>query len=124
MATDKNSIQTFPRLFLNPRRPKLGAGAKPTTEMQEGMLIPYDPIMPDDPKRVVSHVYDVAGVKDIISSPSLLESTTIAFAYGLDLFVTRVAPSRTFDVLSPNFNKVRPVLSFSAQHSSCRCRLN
>lgn len=59
VATDKNSIQTFPRLLLNPRRPKLGAGGKPTTEMQEEMLIPYDAVMPDDPRRVVSHVYDV-----------------------------------------------------------------
>ncbi|VDB86740.1 unnamed protein product [Peniophora sp. CBMAI 1063] len=114
VATDKNSIQTFPRLFLNPRRPKLGAGAKPTTEMQEEMLIQYDPIMPDDTRRVLSHVYDVAGVKEIITSPSLLESTAVVFAYGLDLFGTRVAPSRTFDVLSPNFNKAQLVLTLGA----------
>lgn len=90
--------------------------------MQEEMLIPYDAVMPDDPRRVVSHVYDVAGVKEIVSSPSLLESTTVVFAYGLDLFGTRVAPSRTFDVLSPNFNKVR-FLSFISSALAMLMRL-
>ena len=46
-----------------------------------------------------------------MTSPSLLESTSLVFAYGLDLFFTRVAPSSTFDVLSENFNKAQLVLT-------------
>lgn len=30
-------------------------------------------------------------------------------AYGVDMFLTRVAPSRTFDVLNEGFNKVQLV---------------
>jgi hypothetical protein len=41
----------------------------------------------------------------------LLESTSLVFVYGLDLFFTRIAPSGTFDVLSENFNKVQLVLT-------------
>lgn len=55
----------------------------------------------------------VANVQRIITSPALLESTSLAFAYGLDMFLTRVAPSNTFDVLSENFNKVQLVITIT-----------
>jgi hypothetical protein len=35
----------------------------------------------------------------------------IVFAHGLDLFLSRVAPSGTFDVLSEEFNKLQLVLT-------------
>jgi len=53
----------------------------------------------------------VANVNRILTTPVLLESTSVVFAYGLDLFLTRVAPSGTFDVLSEDFNKVQLVLT-------------
>ena len=49
-------------------------------------------------------------MRRILTSPALLESTALVFAYGLDLFGTRVAPSRTFDVLSEEFNKLKAQL--------------
>jgi len=42
-----------------------------------------------------------------------LESTSLVFAFGLDLFITRIAPSNTFDVLNENFNKVQLVFTVS-----------
>jgi hypothetical protein len=53
----------------------------------------------------------VADVRQIITAPSLLESTSLVLAVGTDLFLTRVATSGTFDVLSENFNKVQLVLT-------------
>lgn len=50
-------------------------------------------------------------MRQIITAPSLLESTSLVLAVGTDLFHTRVAPSGTFDVLSENFNKVQLVLT-------------
>lgn len=41
----------------------------------------------------------------MVTSPALLESTSLVFASGLDLFFTRVAPSGSFDVLSEGFSK-------------------
>ncbi|KAG0701659.1 hypothetical protein DFH29DRAFT_925728 [Suillus ampliporus] len=107
VANRKNSIQSIPRRLLNPRRPK----QKPTSEEQEEMLVQYDAALPDDARLVLSHNYEVANVRRIVTSPSLLESTSLVFVYGLDLFFTRIAPSGTFDVLSENFNKVQLVLT-------------
>jgi hypothetical protein len=53
----------------------------------------------------------VANVRHILTAPALLESTSLAFAYGLDLFCTRVAPSGTFDVLNETFNKAQLVFT-------------
>ncbi|KAF8508073.1 DUF1620-domain-containing protein [Gautieria morchelliformis] len=107
VANTKHQIQSVPRRFLDPRRPK----TKPTAEEQEEWLIQYDPVIPDDPRRVISHNYRVAGTRKIATSPALLESTSIILAYGLDLFLTRVAPSGTFDVLSESFNKLQLMLT-------------
>ncbi|EIN05678.1 DUF1620-domain-containing protein [Punctularia strigosozonata HHB-11173 SS5] len=109
VANKNGQIQSFPRRLLDPRRPK----RKPTVEEQEEWLIQYDPLLPDDPRRVLSHNYDVEKVRRIITSPALLESTSLVFAYGLDLFSTRTAPSKTFDVLNENFNKVQLVLTIT-----------
>ncbi|KAJ7803218.1 DUF1620-domain-containing protein [Mycena olivaceomarginata] len=95
VATHNNKIHAIPRRMLNPRRPK---DRKPTAEeQQEEQLIPYD----------------VAQTRNIITSPALLESTSLVFAYGLDVFLTRVAPSSTFDILNKNFNKAQLVLTIS-----------
>jgi hypothetical protein len=48
-----------------------------------------------------------------VTSPALLESTSLVFAFGLDMFLTRIAPSNTFDVLNENFNKVQLVFTVS-----------
>jgi len=50
-------------------------------------------------------------VKKIITSPALLESTSLVFAFGLDMFLTRVTPSSSFDVLGENFNKAQLVFT-------------
>jgi len=107
VANENYQIQSFPRRFLDPRRPK----RTPTNQEMEEWLMQYDPLIPDDPKRVLSHNYVVAKTIRIITSPALLESTSLVFAYGLDLFFTRVAPSNTFDVLSENFNKAQLVFT-------------
>jgi ER membrane protein complex subunit 1 len=55
----------------------------------------------------------VANIRKIVTSPALLESTSLVFAYGTDLFLTRTAPSNTFDVLSEDFNKIQLVLTIA-----------
>ena len=39
----------------------------------------------------------------IESAPATLESTCFALAHGLDLYLTRVQPSKTFDLLPEDF---------------------
>lgn len=109
VLVDSNGrVASLPRRLLDPRRP-LG---KPTKADQEEMLYPYDPLLPLSPRQVISHHYDVAGVRHLASSASLLESTSLLFAYGLDLFLTRgLNPSGTFDILTDNFNKAQLLLT-------------
>ncbi|KAH9929331.1 uncharacterized protein B0H18DRAFT_996604 [Fomitopsis serialis] len=109
VANENHQIQSFPRRILDPRRPM----RKPTSEEMEEWLIQYDSVVYDDPKRVLSHSYQVVGTKHVVTSPALLESTSLIFAYGHDLFFTRIAPSNTFDVLSESFNKVQLVLTIA-----------
>ena len=69
----------------------------------------YNPLTPDDPtrKRVLSHTYRAHGVRGLLTSSALLGSTSLVFAYGLDLFASRVAPFDTFDMLSESFSRPR-----------------
>jgi hypothetical protein len=106
-----NSIVGIPRHVIDPRRP---IGRDPTPlEAAEG-LTKYMPIIPFDPKWHLNHKYEVMGVKEVITSESGLESTSLVFAYGLDIFGTRVAPSFAFDVLGKGFNKVQMLLTVVA----------
>ncbi|KIY53056.1 DUF1620-domain-containing protein [Fistulina hepatica ATCC 64428] len=109
VARDDDKIHTIPRRLLDPRRPS----GKPTSLEQEEQLITYEPVLPDDPRRIVSHAWKISSVNGLLTSPALLESTSLIFAYGLDLFVTRVAPSNTFDLLSENFNKAQLVFTIT-----------
>ena len=63
--------------------------------------------------HILTRRSQVAKTRRIITSPALLESTSLVFAYGLDLFFTRVAPSNTFDVLSESFNKAQLVVTIA-----------
>ncbi|KAL1673638.1 hypothetical protein EV122DRAFT_222229, partial [Schizophyllum commune] len=94
-------------------RTKHGIAMKDLIDAEE-LLIQYGPILPDDPKRILSHKYEITDTAKIITSPALLESTSLVYAYGLDMFLTRVSPSGTFNVLSEGFNKIQLVLTISA----------
>ncbi|KAL7412117.1 hypothetical protein BDY24DRAFT_393298 [Mrakia frigida] len=107
IADNRNQLHSIPRRLLDPRRPH----GKPSALDREEQLVPYDPIINLDPKRTLSHAYELLGVSSIVTSPALLESTSLVFAYGLDLFSTRVMPSGTFDILSDSFNKAQLLLT-------------
>ncbi|OTB07472.1 hypothetical protein M426DRAFT_318143 [Hypoxylon sp. CI-4A] len=98
-----NAIIGIPRLALEPRRP---VGRDPTAaELEEG-LSKYAPAIELNPQMQITHLRDVFGIEAIVAVPAALESTTLVFAYGVDVFGTRVAPSLAFDVLGKGFNKL------------------
>ncbi|KAH8816855.1 hypothetical protein F5884DRAFT_237153 [Xylogone sp. PMI_703] len=106
-----NAIIGIPRNILDPRRP---VGRDPTAaEMEEG-LIRYHPVIEFDPKMIITHKREVFGIRDVITSPALLESTSLLFAYGIDAFGTRVAPSAAFDILGRTFNKSSLIATVAA----------
>lgn len=101
---EARGIAGIPRALLEPRRP-VGRDPTPAEAEAEG-LIRYHPAIEIDPKSVVTHERDVLGVEAIVTSPAIVESTSLVFAYGVDVFGTRVAPSFLFDILGKGFNKV------------------
>ncbi|EPQ30682.1 uncharacterized protein PFL1_01583 [Pseudozyma flocculosa PF-1] len=109
VATDRDTIVSVPRKLLDPRRP-LG---KPSKSEAEEYMVPYDPLIPNEPKWTLSHVFPVAKLQRLQSAPALLESTSLVLAYGLDMFWTRDAPSGQFDVLQETFNKPQLLLTIA-----------
>ncbi|WP_249872913.1 EMC1 family protein, partial [Oceanobacillus saliphilus] len=91
-----NSIVGIPRPALDPRRP---VDRDPTTAEAEEGLFRYAPYLDFDGKWYLSHTRDVAGIKAVLSGPTLLESTSLIFAYGSDIYGTRATPSQAFDIL-------------------------
>ncbi|PYI06144.1 DUF1620-domain-containing protein [Aspergillus sclerotiicarbonarius CBS 121057] len=106
-----NSIIGIPRPVLDPRRP---IGRDPTsTEAEEG-LFKYSPFLEFEGKWYLSHSRDVSGIKTVLSTPTLLESTSLIFAFGGDIFSTRATPSQAFDVLGKGFSKLQLVMTIVA----------
>jgi len=103
-------------LVLNPRRPhdkdkrslssdtyKVPAQFTPTADEPLALYAPMVPIRPTD---VISYHQAVSQVRGIVSTPTSLESTSLVFCYGLDLFFSPVQSAKAYDVLSPGFNYI------------------
>ncbi|KAF9165360.1 hypothetical protein DFQ26_000226 [Actinomortierella ambigua] len=102
----RDSVMALNHRWLDPRRPT----SAPTAMDKEEMLVPYGAIQ-EDTRMMLSYHLEVAGVRKIVTAPTLLESTSVVVAYGHDLFVTRHAPSKTFDILNEDFSKSQLLLT-------------
>lgn len=103
----QNALISIPRTVLDPRRP-VGRDPSPA-EMEEG-LFKYNSVLEFEPKWVLNHKREILSLRSIITSPSLLESTSLVFSYGkIDIFGTRVAPIGGFDMLGKGFSKLQLV---------------
>lgn len=102
-----NALISIPRSVADPRRP---VGRDPTAaEIEEG-LFRHDAQLDFEPKWILTHKREVMGLTNVITTPSLLESTSLVFAYGeLDVFGTRIAPIGGFDFLGKGFSRFQLV---------------
>ncbi|KAF4827552.1 ER membrane protein complex subunit 1 [Colletotrichum tropicale] len=99
-----HAIVGLPRQLLEPRRP---VGRDPTpAEMEAEGLVRYHPALEIDPRQVITHQRDIIGIQKIITSPTIVESTSLIFSFGVDVFGTRATPSFAFDILGKGFNKI------------------
>eukprot|EP00105_Crassostrea_gigas_P031090 XP_011453664.1 PREDICTED: ER membrane protein complex subunit 1 [Crassostrea gigas] len=71
--------------------------------MEEG-TIPYIPELPVNAEAIINYNQSLYNVQGIHTSPAGLESTSLVLSYGLDLYFTRVQPSKMFDVLKEDFD--------------------
>lgn len=102
-----NGLISIPRTWVDPRRP---VGREPTAaEIEEG-LFRYNALLEFDPKWIISHQRDILSLSAVITTPTILESTSLVFGFGdVDIFGTRVAPIGTFDQLGRGFSKLQLV---------------
>ncbi|KAL4925169.1 uncharacterized protein BDV17DRAFT_284146 [Aspergillus undulatus] len=108
---ESNAIVGIPRPALDPRRP---VGRDPTsTEIEEG-LMKYTPFLDFDGRWYLTHARQVAGINTVLSAPTLLESTSLVFSFGNDIFSTRATPSSAFDILGKGFSKLQLLLTIVA----------
>jgi len=108
---ESNAIVGIPYGVLDPRRP---INRDPTKDEQMEGLAKYAPVIEFDPKWYLNHARDVIGITNVITSPALIESTSLVFAYGLDIFGTRLSPSFSFDILGKDFNKFQMLSTVAA----------
>ncbi|XP_017081981.2 ER membrane protein complex subunit 1 isoform X1 [Drosophila eugracilis] len=101
IGTASGSIVEMPWHLLDPRRPIAS-----TTQGREEGAIPYIPELPLPTESHINYNQTVSRLRNIYTAPSGLESTCLVVATGLDLFVTRVAPSKTFDLLKEDFDYI------------------
>lgn len=99
IGTSSGAIVEIPWILLDPRRPV----TMPNQAREEGS-IPYIPELPLSTENIINYNQTIARIKNIFTAPSGLESTCLVVATGLDLFVTRVSPSKTFDLLKEDFD--------------------
>lgn len=99
---DNGQIVAINRNILDPRRPL----SKPTESEKEERLSQYSPIIPLLVQKTASYSLLVEGVAGISSVRTNLESQSLMLAYGgPDIFFSRIAPSKGFDLLPESFNR-------------------
>ncbi|KAG9508727.1 ER membrane protein complex subunit 1 [Fragariocoptes setiger] len=93
------ALLEIPKIFLDPRRP-----IDMLPEHREEGLIQYTPELPIPAESTINYNQTILAIRGIQTAPTKLESTCLVFAYGIDLFATRVTPSKTFDILKDDFD--------------------
>ncbi|CAF1883121.1 unnamed protein product [Brassica napus] len=99
IGTIGDQILALDKRFVDPRRT-----LNPSQAEKEEGIIPLTDSLPIIPQSYITHSLKVEGLRGIVTAPAKLESTTHVFAYGVDLFYTRLAPSKTYDSLTDDFS--------------------
>jgi len=103
LGTPDGQIAAIDRRMLDPRRPKVAPGAKPTPEQAFERLPVYSPeVSVTGPSFVTLH-HQVERLREVTTTAAVLESSTLVFANGLDTYFMRMMPSRGFDTVPPDF---------------------
>ena len=103
MGTPGGQIYMLDKRFLDPRRPVVPVGGKPTQEQMAEGLPPYSPELPVAQTAFATYNKKVVGLKGIKTEPAVLESTSLLTAWGMDIYFARLAPSKAYDMVPEDF---------------------
>ncbi|KAL4426508.1 hypothetical protein ABPG77_008366 [Micractinium sp. CCAP 211/92] len=103
LLTTTGQVYLVDRRLLDPRRPIVPPGQKPTPQQAAEGLPPYQPELPLQGPMFATMDRQVARLAGAATEAAVLESTMLLAAHGLDLFYTRVMPSRSFDMVPDDF---------------------
>ncbi|XP_073827730.1 ER membrane protein complex subunit 1 isoform X1 [Musca autumnalis] len=101
IGTSSGSIVELPWALLDPRRPISSS----SNGRDEGAL-PYVPELPLPTENMINYNQTIPRLHYIYTAPSGLESTCLVVSAGLDVFVTRISPSKTYDLLKEDFDYI------------------
>ena len=112
MILESGKVYMLDCTLLSPRR-------KYEDKSEEGLfdeptLPKYKPFLPLNHVSQLTYFLELEGLEQVKTSFTALESTSIGAFFGLDLFVTRIMPEKSFDALTDDFNKEAIVLSVVA----------
>ncbi|XP_042220933.1 ER membrane protein complex subunit 1-like [Homarus americanus] len=96
-ALQSGNVIQMSKWLLDPRRPMTGG------PREEG-LMPYMPELRISPHEMITYNHTLPRISAIHTAPTGLESACLVLVCGLDLFYTRVFPSKMFDVLKDDFD--------------------
>ncbi|KAK7083530.1 DUF1620 superfamily [Halocaridina rubra] len=96
-ALQSGGVVQMSKWILDPRRPVTGG------PREEGLLT-YIPELRLSPQETITYNHTLPRITGIHTSPTGLESACLVLVYGLDLFYTRIFPSKMFDVLKDDFD--------------------
>eukprot|EP00884_Botryococcus_braunii_P012430 jgi/Botrbrau1/21188/Bobra.0061s0079.1 len=99
MGLDAGQVYMMDKRLVDPRRPH---GA-PTAEDKAEGLIPYAAELPVEYTGFATYDLTVARLSGVDVAPAELESSCLVLARGIDLTMTRVQPSRSFDSIPDDF---------------------
>ena len=100
IGTSVGTIIDLPIHLVDPRRPPLDS----PMHVREPGIPPYIPELSVPHESILNYNQTLLGVRDIVTSPTGLESTSLVFIYGLDIYGTRVTPSKGFDLIKEDFD--------------------
>lgn len=108
IITQDNQIYSLNRHLISTRRlvKDKSAVSTYTQGFDSTELPPYEYLIPVNFLNMMTYHTQLNGLKSIEFSPTNFESTSLYISYGGDIFSGRIAPEKTFDILSEEFNYI------------------
>jgi len=105
MLLTNNQVYSLDLALLSPRRKDYSG------DFHQESLPAYSPSIGVKGQDILTYYLQLEQLEGVVSTPTHLESTSLVCAFGLDIFLARVTPEKSFDMLTEDFSKLSIVLT-------------